>query len=45
MVRGLAVGCGVLLVTVWFAPLGLAEPLWIVVFALLGAAHAWARWA
>ena len=36
-VRGLAVGLGVLLVTVWFAPLQLAEPWWIVVFAALGA--------
>jgi ABC-2 type transport system permease protein len=35
--RGLVVGAGVLLVTVWFAPLRLAEPWWIVVFALLGA--------
>ena len=38
MVRGLAVGSGVLLVTAWFAPPGVAEPGWIVVFALLGAA-------
>jgi ABC-2 type transport system permease protein len=37
VVRGLAVGSGVLLVTVWFAPPGVAEPGWIVVFALLGA--------
>jgi len=37
VVRGLAVGLGVLLVTLWFAPLGAAEPGWIVVFALLGA--------
>ncbi len=37
MVRGLTVGTGVLLVTVWFSPPGLAQPLWIVVFALLGA--------
>jgi ABC-2 type transport system permease protein len=37
MVRGLAVGCGVLLVTVWFAPLHLAEPWWILAFAALGA--------
>ncbi len=36
-VRGLVVGSGVLLVTVWFAPLQLAEPGWIVVFAALGA--------
>jgi ABC-2 type transport system permease protein len=38
MVRGVVVGSGVLLVTVWFAPLSLAEPWWVVVFALLGAA-------
>jgi ABC-2 type transport system permease protein len=37
VVRGLAVGLGVLLVTVWFAPPRLAEPWWIVVFAVLGA--------
>lgn len=38
IVRGLVVGAGVLLVAVWFAPLGFAAPLWIVVFAVLGAA-------
>ncbi|MBP6902303.1 MAG: ABC transporter permease [Burkholderiaceae bacterium] len=37
MVRGLAVGCGVFLVTVWFAPPAFAEPWWILVFAVLGA--------
>jgi len=37
MVRGLVVGSGVLLVTLWFAPLHALEPWWIVVFALLGA--------
>jgi ABC-2 type transport system permease protein len=37
IVRGLVVGSGVLLVTLWFAPLAAAEPWWIVVFALLGA--------
>jgi ABC-2 type transport system permease protein len=37
VVRGLAVGFGVFIVTVWFAPLHLAEPGWIVVFAVLGA--------
>ena len=37
VVRGLAVGSGVLLVTIWFAPLHLTEPWWIVVFAALGA--------
>jgi ABC-2 type transport system permease protein len=38
MVRGLTVGLGVLLVTVWFVPLRLAEPGWILVFGALGAA-------
>ena len=38
MVRGLVVGAGVLLVTVWFAPLHVAAPGWIVAFAVLGAA-------
>ena len=37
MVRGLMVGLGVFLVTVWFAPFHLAEPAWVLVFALLGA--------
>ncbi len=37
MVRGLTVGLGVLLVTVWFAPLRMAEPWWILVFGALGA--------
>ena len=37
MVRGLAVGSGVFLVTVWFVPLHLAEPWWILIFAALGA--------
>src|SRR5687767_12107472 len=37
VVRGLSVGLGVLLVTLWFAPLRAAEPWWIAVFALLGA--------
>ena len=37
VVRGLAVGAGVFAVTAWFAPLHLAEPWWIVVFAALGA--------
>jgi ABC-2 type transport system permease protein len=36
-VRGVVVGCGVLAVTAWFAPPALAEPWWIVVFAVLGA--------
>ena len=38
VVRGLAVGTGVLLVTVFFTPLSFAWPLWIFTFALLGAA-------
>ena len=38
IVRGLVVGAGVLLVAVWFAPLGFAAPLWIMTFAILGAA-------
>lgn len=38
IVRGLAVGTGVLVVTVWFAPLTVRAPLWILVFALGGAA-------
>jgi ABC-2 type transport system permease protein len=37
VVRGLAVGVGVLAVTLWFAPLSVAEPAWIVVFAVAGA--------
>jgi ABC-2 type transport system permease protein len=32
------VGAGVLAVTVWFAPPGMAQPLWALVFAVLGAA-------
>jgi ABC-2 type transport system permease protein len=36
--RGIVVGLGVLAVTLWFADLRLAAPLWIVVFALLGGA-------
>jgi ABC-2 type transport system permease protein len=36
-VRGLAVGCGVLVVTAWFAHLSFAHPGWILVFALVGA--------
>ena len=37
LVRGVVVGAGVMLVTVWFAPLQLVQPLWIIVFAVLGA--------
>jgi len=36
IVRGLAVGVGVALVTVWFAPPGLDNVLWVLVFAVLG---------
>ena len=36
MVRGLVVGLGVFVVTVWFAPPAFAQPLWIITFALLG---------
>lgn len=38
IVRGVVVGIGVLIVTLWFAPPGLAQPLWILVFGLMGAA-------
>ncbi len=38
IVRGLAVGAGVFIITAWFAHLSFVAPLWIVVFALLGAA-------
>ena len=37
VVRGLVVGAGVLLVTVWFVDLRLQQPVWVLVFALLGA--------
>jgi ABC-2 type transport system permease protein len=37
IVRGLAVGLGVFLVTVYFGRPGFVAPLWIIVFALLGA--------
>ena len=37
LVRGLAVGSGVFIVTVWFAPPAFAEPWWIIIFAVLGA--------
>jgi ABC-2 type transport system permease protein len=38
IVRGIAVGAGVMLVTVWFGQLQLMHPLWILVFAVLGGA-------
>ena len=37
VVRGLVVGAGVLLVTMWFAPLQFANPFWIITFTLAGA--------
>src|SRR5438874_10226371 len=36
VIRGMVVGVGVLLVTLWFAPLSLAHPIWALAFALLG---------
>lgn len=36
IVRGLVVGCGVLLVTAWFGLSLPAQPLWLLVFAVLG---------
>ncbi|MGH8714874.1 MAG: ABC transporter permease [Casimicrobiaceae bacterium] len=38
MVRGLVVGLGVFVVTLWFAPIAPAYPLWALAFALLGSA-------
>jgi len=38
IVRGLVVGAGVLVVTVWFVELHLQAPLWVAAFAVLGAA-------
>ncbi|HRD89898.1 MAG TPA: ABC transporter permease, partial [Accumulibacter sp.] len=38
MLRGLMVGSGVLLVTVWFAMPAVQAPLWILAFVLLGGA-------
>ncbi|MDR1311148.1 MAG: ABC transporter permease [Burkholderiaceae bacterium] len=37
VIRGVVVGIGVLLVTVWFADLSFVSPLWIVVFSFFGA--------
>ena len=36
--RGLAVGFGVFAITCWFADLSFVAPLWIIIFAFLGAA-------
>jgi ABC-2 type transport system permease protein len=38
IVRGVAVGLGVFVVTVWFTGTSFAAPLWIVMFAVFGAA-------
>jgi ABC-2 type transport system permease protein len=38
IVRGLAVGAGVFVVTVWFIPMSFAAPLYIIAFAVLGSA-------
>lgn len=38
VVRGLCVGAGVFIVTIWFAELHFAAPLWIMIFAIMGAA-------
>ena len=38
VVRGIVVGAGVFATTIWFADLSFVAPLWIVVFAFLGAA-------
>ncbi|MSQ56403.1 MAG: metal-dependent hydrolase [Limnohabitans sp.] len=37
MVRGVAVGLGVLCVTMWFTPLQVVAPWWILIFGFLGA--------
>jgi ABC-2 type transport system permease protein len=37
VVRGLAVGAGVMAVTYWFGQPGMVAPLWVILFALLGA--------
>jgi ABC-2 type transport system permease protein len=38
VVRGIAVGLGVLVITAWWAHLSFVAPLWIIAFAFLGAA-------
>jgi len=38
LVRGLVVGAGVFLVTIWFVPLAFAAPFYIIAFAMFGAA-------
>jgi len=37
MVRGIAVGAGVFVITAWFAHMSFVAPWWILIFALLGA--------
>jgi ABC-2 type transport system permease protein len=38
LVRGLVVGAGVFIVTIWFVPMTFVSPLYILAFAVLGAA-------
>ncbi|MEK9802281.1 MAG: ABC transporter permease, partial [Curvibacter sp.] len=38
VLRGLVVGSGVLLVTIWFTELTVVAPLWVLLFAILGSA-------
>lgn len=38
IVRGLAVGAGVFVVTIWFIPMSFSAPLFIIAFAVLGSA-------
>ncbi|WP_321846258.1 ABC transporter permease [Paraburkholderia bannensis] len=38
IVRGLAVGAGVFIVTIWFIPMSFSAPLYIIAFAVLGSA-------
>ncbi|MCG5076454.1 ABC transporter permease [Paraburkholderia tagetis] len=38
IVRGLAVGAGVFVVTIWFIPMSFSAPLYIIAFAVLGSA-------
>lgn len=38
VIRGLVVGVGVLLITALFTPLSFVAPLWVIIFALFGAA-------
>ncbi len=38
VVRGLCVGVGVFIVTIWFAEMHFSAPIWIIIFSLCGAA-------